>query len=280
MKHIYVIFAAIFVLMAASCSPSTYFQVFKATAQEKIEVTEDQMIYEDKSCKVLYNLWLEGGDIGFQFYNKTNENIYLNLEESFFIKNGIAYNYYKNRVYSNSVSVGASTSSSGSVSSAATGTNIFNLFQTNRIAASKSAGVISSKGQSVAYTEEKTIVIPPNTSKIISEYSINEIIFRDCGLLRYPAAKNPSSKTYSTENSPLVFSNRVSYSVGKSTAPTKFENKFYISEITNYPEKAMYGHEYTEFCGKKSSTKLKYVKNDGPNKFYLKYKKGTDTSKY
>ena len=50
------------------------------------------------------------GNIGFQFFNKTDKNIYLNLEESFFILNGISYNYYRNRVFTNSTSSGATTS--------------------------------------------------------------------------------------------------------------------------------------------------------------------------
>ncbi len=61
---------------------------------------ENSLIYEDDNCIVSYNLWAERGDIGFRCYNKTNSNIYVNLEESFFILNGIAHDYFKNRVYS------------------------------------------------------------------------------------------------------------------------------------------------------------------------------------
>lgn len=44
--------------------------------------------------------------IGFVFYNKTSENIYLHLDECFFVENNIAYDYYGNRIWSsNSVSV-------------------------------------------------------------------------------------------------------------------------------------------------------------------------------
>lgn len=263
MKATQVILSAIFILTTVACSPSTYFQVFKATPQEKIEVSEDKLVYEDDNCIVTYNLWSNGGNIGFKLYNKTNENLYLNVEESFFVLNGIANNYYKNRVYTNSVSTAAESSSSGYFS---------NL--------TKGIGVMKAKETSVAYTEEKIVVIPPKASKFITEYIINEVVLRDCNLVRYPSAKHAASKAYKKEDSPLVFSNRINYRVGSAAIATRFENEFYISEITNYPEKAMYEYSYDEFCGKKSASKVKHFKYDGPDKFYLKYTKGTDTSKY
>ncbi|MDD4460047.1 MAG: hypothetical protein PHQ24_09620 [Proteiniphilum sp.] len=40
-----------------------------------------------------------GGNMGFGFFNKTNENIYLNLDECFFVRNDIANDYFLEREF-------------------------------------------------------------------------------------------------------------------------------------------------------------------------------------
>jgi len=57
-----------------------YIQVYKATPTKELTTNEYSLIYEDNNCKVSYNLWAEGGNIGFSFYNKTDQNIFLNME--------------------------------------------------------------------------------------------------------------------------------------------------------------------------------------------------------
>jgi hypothetical protein len=213
---------------------------------------DNLLVYEDQNCRVSYNLWEEGGNIGFRFYNKTNENIYLNLEESFYVLNGMAYNYFKNRTYTNSTSSGAANQ------------QMNNAHPVN---------IITNQVYSVSFNEEKIVCIPPKTSKIISEYTINKTLIRDCDLFKYPTKKKIKTKSYTVENSPIIFSNKIAYSVGQSKNLIRFENQFYISEITNYPEVELLESKIEEFCGESTGFLNTYLKNSSVDKFYIHYMK-------
>lgn len=271
------ILAATIALFLTSCATTSFYQVYKATPSDNLITKDNYLVYEDDNCKVSYNLWDEGGNIGFRFYNKTNKNIYLNLEENFFIFNGISYDYYKNRVFTNSTTSGATTARSATASKSVTGINYLDLLQTNRIQAASSVGLMASSGYSISYNEEKVICIPSKTSKFITEYNINESLFRDCDLFKYPTKKQIKLKSFSKAESPIVFSNRIAYTVGQTENLIKFENEFYVTEISNYPESEILESKYDEYCGQKSMTMSKYFKNVSPDKFYIKYTKDMDT---
>jgi hypothetical protein len=280
MKTKKILFTALIAIMLTSCVSTSYFQVYKAAPSDKLVIKDNLLVYEDENCKVSYNLWNAGGNIGFQFFNKTDKNIYLNLEESFFILNGVSYNYYRNRIFTNSTSSGATTTRGATATKSVTGINYLDLLQTNRISATNTLGLMTSSGFSVSYNEEKIVCIPLKTSKIISEYNINESLFRDCDLFKYPTKRQIKSKTFSKEQSPLIFSNRIAYTIGQTDNIIKFENEFYVTEISNYPESEMYELKYDEYCGQKSMTMTKYFKNVSADKFYIKYSKGQDTWKH
>lgn len=263
-------------MFLASCATTTFYQVYKATPSEKLEFKQNQLIYEDGNCIVSYNLWDQGGNIGFQFYNKSDMTIYLNLEESFFILNGVSYDYFKNRVFTNSSSSGTTASRGGAINKSVTGLNQFDQLQTNRLSSINAIGYITSSGVSVSYNEEKVVRIPPKTSKTISEYKINSLLFRDCDLYKYPTKKQIVPKIFTKEQSPLVFSNRITYNIGSKSESISFENAFYVSEISNYPENELISTKIEEFCGQKGVTPVRYFKNNSADKFYIQYSKGTD----
>lgn len=256
-----------------SCVSTNFVQVYKAMPSDKLVMQDDQIVYEDDNCKVTYYLWSEGGNIGFQFFNKTDKNIYVNLEESFFIINGLSYNYYRNRVFTNSKSAAATTSNHITTSISVTGLNFLDLVQTNKISETNAADLMTAAGYSVAYAEEKNVCIPSKTFKIISEYTINESLFRDCDLFKFPTKKQIITKSFTKEQSPLVFSNRIAYSVGKNDNLVKFENEFYVTEISNYPENEFIEWKYEKYCGQESMYQKEFFKNVSADKFYIKYRR-------
>ncbi|MFA6950445.1 MAG: hypothetical protein WCQ70_07155 [Lentimicrobiaceae bacterium] len=280
MKTRSIIFFALIAVSLASCVSASFYQVYKVTPFENLITTDNYMVYEDENCKVSYNLWEEGGNIGFRFYNKTDKNIYLNLNESFFILNGISNNYYKNRVYENSTSSGVTSSHIATASKAVIGINYEDLLQTNRIQATSGIGLITSSGNSISYIEEKVICIPSKASKIITEYNINKSLYRDCDLYKFPTNNKIRSKSFSKSESPIVFSNRIAYTVGQSDNLINFENIFYVTEITNYPESEMIYLKYDDFCGERSMIMTKYFKNVSPDKFYIRYTKEQNSLKH
>jgi len=266
MKTNFFIIISLIVVLSTSCATPAFYQVCKTTPESNITMKDNLLVYEDNNCKVFYNLWGDGGSVGFQFYNKTEINIYLNLEECFFISNGVANNYFKNRVYTYSTNTG----STQSVAKSMTGINYLQLIQTNNA----SVNVMSSNGRSISSKEDNIICIPALTSKIIKEYSVTETPYRDCDLLRNPTKTQIKTLTFDKGNSPIVFSNRIEYKVGQTGTPIKFENKFFVSEITNYPKSEIIESKDDKYCGEVISTtneKIEYFKNVSPDKFYIKY---------
>ena len=273
------IYTALIAIFFTSCAPRSFYQVYKTIPSDKLIIEDYYLVYEDANCKVSYNFWEQGGNIGFRFFNKTDKNIYLNLEESFFILNGIAYNYFRDRIFTNSTSSGATASRAATASKSVTGINYLDLLQTNKIQATSSVGLMASSGYSISYNEEKVICIPSKTSKVITEYNINETLYRDCDLFKYPTKKQVKSIKFSKAESPIIFSNRIAYFVEQSDDLIKFENEFYVAEISNYPESELVESKYDEFCGQKSMTVTKYLKGVSSDKFYIKYTK-QDTWKH
>ena len=280
MKTQKILLIALILVLFTSCMKSSYFQVYKTATSDKLVLKENLLVYEDENCKVSYNLWNEGGNIGFQFFNKKDKNIYLNLEESFFILNGVSYNYYRNRVFTNSTRSGTLASRGRTASKSVTGINYLDLLQTNTISATNTVELMSSSGFSVSFNEEKISCIPSKTSKIISEYNINEKLFSDCSLFKYPSRNKIKTKTFLKTESPLVFSNRIAYTLGQTDSLIKFENEFYVNEISNLPESEMINIKYDEYCGQESRIPTYYIKNVSPDKFYIKYNKGNDAWKH
>lgn len=274
MKTLILFLTVLISVSLTSCVSTSFFQVYKATPSDQLVMKDNSIVYEDDNCKVTYNLWSNGGDSGFQFFNKTDKTIYLNLEESFFIINGLSYNYYRNRIFTNSKSAAATTSNYITTSTSVTGLNFLDLAQTDKISETNSADLITASGYSVAYTEEKNVCIPSKTFKIISEYTINESLFRDCDLFKFPTRKQITTKSFTKEQSPLVFSNRIAYSVGKNDNLIKFENEFYVTEISNYPENEFIEWKYEKYCGQESMYMKEFFKNVSADKFYIKYSRG------
>lgn len=278
-SKIFFLFASVTISMTSCMSPFFY-QVYKTESTDKSILKDNLLVYEDDNCKVLYDFWSDNGNIGFRFFNKTEWTIKLSLKDSYFILNGIAHDYYQNRTYTNSKNTGATSVSAIGSSKSVTGINYFDLLQTNKLLTTSSLGVSSSEGYSVARIEEQIVSIPSNTSKIISEYSINSSLYRDCDLYKYPTTKEVRTKSFTKSTSPLVFSNRIVYWLENRQLPIKFENEFYVSEITNYPESEITEKKYEEYCDQKSSISSLFFKDVSPENFYLKYKKGMDSWKH
>ena len=79
------------VLIFSSCATTSFYQVYDVKPINESITKSDLLFFEDENCKITYNLWSNGGNIGFNFYNKTDSKIYVKLNESNFILNGFVY---------------------------------------------------------------------------------------------------------------------------------------------------------------------------------------------
>jgi len=278
MKVKHLLFTISTVLFLSSCATSSFYQVYVVKPVNESITKSDMLFFEDENCKITYNLWVNGGNSGFDFYNKSDSKIYVKLNESHFILNGFAHDYFKNRTFTTSESKSASTSKSSTGSVAVTGYNIYDNIQTNQVKSSSSAKLSSSVGYAVSIKEDSVVCIPPKTTKRISEYSINNGLIRNCDLLKYPRIKEITTKSYTEEESPIVFGNRIKYEINGNSKLV--ENDFFVSEITNYPEAEFFDSKYDEYCGQKSYSRTEYYKYYDTDKFYIKYSKGQDTWKH
>lgn len=241
-------------LILTSCAVTNYYQVYK-TNLDSGTITNNKIVFEDKNCSVSYNLWTEGGDIGFNIYNKTERDLTINLAKTFFVLNGVAYEYFQNRTFSKSSNSGSTVTSYN-----------YPYYWNSNVA--KVAGT-SSTSFSTSYIEKPELTIPSKTSINISEYHITNIRYTNCDLPKVPSKKNIKTLKFEKSNSPFVFYNLITYLTNAETI--KFENKFYISEITNYPSTEMFKDIDTTICGKKLNFPIPVYKNKTPDKFYIKY---------
>jgi len=240
-KYIYLIGI---IAILTSCS-SAYYQVY-LTKYDNLEKKDNNLIYQDDNCMVYYNLCSDKGNIGFTIFNKTNENITVNLNKSFFVLNGNTNDYFKNRTYVEKHSFGTKRNHVKSVI-------------TNTIT-----------GQETRIKEKKFIVIPPNANKSINEYTINSQRIINCSLLNSPKRKKIDHICYEKEYSPLVFSNIISYTTNSGEEKT-IRNNFYVYEMYNIPCSEIEIRKKKELCGEQSQMYNTFIKIVSPNTFYLKY---------
>lgn len=249
-----------------SCAPISYYQVYKVQPDNNIKQSDSTaLVYENEDCKITYNFLTR--DAGFMIYNKTNSMLYLNLVECFFIKNGIAFDYYKSKTVTETESSTLSSTNTATVSVAST---------TIPLAVSNSAqsNFRTTTEHGVSYLQKEIVLIPSNTAKYISEYSITNDIYRDCDLLRFPnSEKEIKTKEFNPTNSPYKFSNRLSYKIGENGTSKNIENTFYVKEITNMPKDYFIRRGHESFCHETSFWYVEVPKYNSANMFYIQYSK-------
>lgn len=263
-KNIYsaltvIIFAVLFI---ASAATKDYYQVYK-TVPENGKLLDNKITFEDENCNIVYNLWGEGGNIGFTIFNKSENEIIINIDKSFFVLNGIAYDYFQNRTITKTSTSGSSVSY----------TYPYWYYSSLKV------GGTSTSSYATSYSESPLMIIPSKTSKNITEYNVVNNFYSSCDLLKYPFSKKEiKSLSFDKTNSPYTFYNIISYT--SKGINFNLENKFYVDQIANFPRSEIVETIYPEKCGKESSNYVEVFKETPPNNFYFHYIKGNDTNKH
>lgn len=256
-------------LALTSCSKQFY-QVYTTEAPELVE-KDNALIYENKDCIVKYNLWAEDGTLGYTVYNKTEQNLFIILPQSFFIKNGTAYDYFENKEYRRTVSL--STSSEGPASSFIYGTMLhLGSYYDGAILAIQNKKNTRGTVYTLVEKERETVCIPPHSQKSFSKFSLWDRLIRNCDKEQaYPKRKSTPIK-YTELSSPLVFSNRMAYAFNeKGDGLNYIVNKFWVSELINYSKKEACETVIYKECEKDMATKRSIFKIYSPRKFYNSY---------
>lgn len=240
----------IFSFFLVSCAESYYYQVYK-TETESGSLKNNNIVFEDENCTVNYNLWTEGGKMNFTIYNKTKSDLTVDLTKTFFVLNGIAFEYFQNRTYTESENKSAVVSSRN---------------YNNNLGISSA----NSSGFSTSFVEKPRLIIPSNTRIIISEneYNVNSERYQSCDLIKFPSRREIKKLNYTKDNTPFNFYNLITYSTNIDTF--RFENRFHVSEIANYPISEMYTY-IDSTCGKRRDFPVQVLKELSPFHFYIIY---------
>ena len=278
------IFACMLLLMT-SCSMKTYYQIVDVKSTN-LQKENNNYVYNDGVCKIVYNFWGNGGNAGFTIENLSDEVIYVDLTNSFLILNGNAKDYYKARNYGVGKIKGKSASKSTGLS---TGLSAFaTAYGTWRggaldgypgsISAQASSGISSQLSSSffeatssnLAYAEKPIVAIPPHALKSFSEYIIMEDVIQDCSVNLMVRQNKPEGMTLTESESPVSFRNYITYRKGEDGDAKSVTNDFYVGGFTNY---SSYDIVKTNKYGCKQTVTKTYCEEYAPDRFYVKYDK-------
>ena len=247
----------IFLFVITSCSTTSNFYQVYTTENLNGKATNEYVQFEDSNCVIQYNLWSNNGNVGFKIKNKTNNDITIDISKTFFVINGLAYSYFKNRSQTTTNNTGVNL-------------DYMTIPNGNNLFLNYSQGIFNSNSKSTTYYDNKEITIPPLTATIIEGYAISNSRYINCDLSKTPTSEKLKTVKFGESNSPFIFYNIITYSINNTKH--RIENKFYVSEITNYPESMMFTKVYTSICGRKLTKPEIYFKNPDANKFYYFYR--------
>lgn len=270
-------------LLTSCMSTSVFYQIYSVNSTTEMQKTENRFVFENEECAIHYNMWRNGGNGGFLIENKTDEYLYVDLTETFFVKNQMAECYFKEREFESGETYGHSsaTSVSTSVHSKQSGwatVNGVSFWGYIPKGSSWSATVDetytnwSESWESVSERETEILVIPPRTMRYAGGFTINSSLLRYRGMYRNPRTMSDVLRVSLThEESPVTFGNVIVYRVGQEGERKMISNEFYIDEVFNIPKSEMTGTRMREWGNGKAAEEEEYYKYGAPNRFFLRY---------
>jgi len=263
--NILIMMAAVAGCVVTGCSKKTYYQVYQTQPvnSEAVQPKDGNMVHDGSDCTVSYNFFAEEGNAGYWFTNNTDSVIFISLSESFFILNGTAYDHFQARRWT-------TTSSQTQQSSTQSGKSK----KRNKRSTVATQGTSQTSTQATAIEERGMVIVPPHASKyVVCEYRINTAKLELCGVKDTPGRNKPAGTTYTNENSPILFANYITYTVGNGNKK-HVDDRFFVQEIINVNRRAMTENvRVKDACGKNTGEKMEQMRYATPDRFYVKYKK-------
>lgn len=262
------------VLLMASCN-QLYYQVYDLQT-DNLTQRDNSLIYENEDCKVMYNLWSNRGEVRFAIYNKTDKDIFVNMEQTFLVVNGQAHDYYQGRTYGQGSSAGYTTEvgvGAARISSGGLWGKSGYMENAAAIAAFQKAKKAVSVASSVTTKEKEIECIPAKSFKIINKCIIDPEMLLTCDRKSDFPSKKYEVKSYTQTSTPFTIVNRIAYGFNKDDVAAKhIDNTFWVSKITNYSQKGATEKVKNEKCYSSFNTgKHRQFVIGGPDKFYIIY---------
>lgn len=237
--------SAVMIMMAAvSCG--TYYQQIARVSSPNVKMADERFSYSSDNITITYDFWSVGGEVLFSIENKTGEDIILDLSRSFFILNGEAYDYFRNRV------------------------RVYELTE-QVLEISTFDKQVYEDSRRAEYAEPSEVTIPAHSKKTFGEYNVTDDEYIQCGFIRNPRGREVSILDFESYTSPWVIENRLMLEIDEQDFP--ITNSFYISELQNIIEDDVVKTEQVTNCKGRSSDKtVKINIMAAPNRFYIPYK--------
>lgn len=268
MKTKSIICTAMLVFSLAACS--SYYQIATISSDNVKLTYNGEFSYIVGDITVYYNFWSEYGSVAFVVENNSPRDVKIDFSKSFFVKNGFAYDYFRNRtdvytVGSTSASEKLVSTSSYMIDAVSKNTAATAYVETrsgvvavgiespvsNSIIGAESKASASMSSHSIEYKEVDLVTIPAHSAKAFGEYSVASGEFVKCGLIRNPSGKENAVVKYNESNSPIMIENRLVLVVDGQEIPVT--SKFYVSKFENLPErKVLRDEELVDCAGKKN----------------------------
>ena len=260
-------------LFSVSCTQSFY-QIYTMDSKD-LKMQDNSLLFENADCQVSYNFWSDGGYVSFAFMNKTDKDIFINMNESFLVVNGNAHNYFEAKTYTYgsafATTIGYGESLGVSLSGKTGVWSNKHYMASAAVAARISSG--SAIMNSVSRKEQEVVCIPANSFKTFSKFCLSPDIYQKCEeKVDYPSKKVSLAK-FDSENSPIMMNNRLTYGFKSDNMDKHIDNVFWLGEIENYSEKSAVERKSEKGCYDYLSKEIKVFKIGTPSQFYRHYQK-------
>lgn len=191
-------------LLISSCTPITYHQIATLSSNSVFVDDNGRFLSEPlKDISIEYDFWGTSGKVIFTITNNSNEDIYLDLQKSFYINNGYAYDM----------------------------TVLTNVELDNK-------DVISH----IMWSANNPMVcIPANSRRAFGGFNVTPTVYRECGFVRNPGYNEDAILRFSVTDSPIILENRLTFVINETSIPVN--HLFYLSEIVNIAQNIVIKNE-------------------------------------
>lgn len=260
-------------VLSVSCSQNFY-QVYTMDSND-LKMQDNSLLFENADCQVSYNFWSDGGHVSFAFKNKTDKDIFINMNESFLVVNGNAHNYFEAKTYTYGSAFATSIGYGESLGVSLSGkTGVWsNKHYTASAAVAASITSKSAIMNTVSIKEQEVVCIPANSFKTFSKFCLSPAIYQKCvKKVDFPSNRASLAK-FDSHNSPIILNNRLTYGFQNDNMDNHIDNVFWLGEIENYSEKSAIEKSSEKGCYDFVSKEIKLFKIGKPSQFYRHYQK-------
>lgn len=239
-----------------SCSP--YIKMVEVTSENAKTDADKNIVFENDTVRVEYDMWGPGGYMNFRVYNKLEQPIYINWFKSSYVKEDVKYSYVGN--YRDLSFVPPKSYVTNPVS--------YTLLK------AQGAAIYTRTNKSGKKVKIENVDLRNDKEATLEQ--LDKTYAKSGQVKAY-------SKTYDKNSTPLFFRNFITVSTCESAdectnaqSMIYFNNKFYVSKMTEMPIKQFNGKgtkvvEYVKRGDKKVKAKVTVYEmpyNAG-NRFYI-----------